>query len=220
MNPADYDAWYDTPRGRWIGDTEYAMAARMLAPQPGDSLLDVGCGTGWFTRRFAATGLTTSGLDANSDCLAYARSHSAPAIRWVEGDAHALPFPDASFDHVLSIAALCFVADEQKAVAEIVRVARRRFAIGWLNRGSLLYLQKGKHGASGAYRGARWHSAGEVRALFSGLAVRDLSVHSAIFLPGGTPWARLLEKRLPDTLPWGGLLMVEGLKADCHFSFR
>jgi protein-L-isoaspartate O-methyltransferase len=46
MNPADYDAWYDTPRGRWIGDTEYALAARLLAPQAGDSLLDVGCGTG------------------------------------------------------------------------------------------------------------------------------------------------------------------------------
>ncbi len=213
MNPADYDAWYDTPRGRWIGDTEYALAARLLAPQPGDSLLDVGCGTGWFTRRFAATGLTTAGLDANPDCLAYARSRSDPAIRWVEGDAHALPFPDASFDHVLSIAALCFVADEHKAVAEIVRVARRRFAIGWLNRDSLLYRQKGKHGGSGAYRGAHWHRAGEVRAMFSGLAVRDLSVHSAIFLPGATAWARMLEKSLPDTLPWGGLLMVEGVKA-------
>ena len=33
MNPADYDAWYATPRGRWIGETEYALAARLLAPQ-------------------------------------------------------------------------------------------------------------------------------------------------------------------------------------------
>ena len=53
MNPADYDAWYATPRGRWIGDAEYALAARLLAPQAGDSLPDVGCGTGWFTRRAA-----------------------------------------------------------------------------------------------------------------------------------------------------------------------
>ena len=30
MNPAEYDAWYDTPRGRWIGETEYALAARQL----------------------------------------------------------------------------------------------------------------------------------------------------------------------------------------------
>ena len=46
MNPADYEAWYHTPRGRWIGETEYALAARQLAPQAGDSLLDIGCGIG------------------------------------------------------------------------------------------------------------------------------------------------------------------------------
>jgi cyclopropane fatty-acyl-phospholipid synthase-like methyltransferase len=46
MNPAGYDAWYDTPRGRWIGEAEYALAARQLDARPGDSLLDVGCDTG------------------------------------------------------------------------------------------------------------------------------------------------------------------------------
>jgi len=115
------------------------MAARQLAPQAGDSLLDIGCGTGWFTRRAAADDLVATGLDPNSVWLDYARAHSSPALSWVEGDARALPFADASFDHVLSIAALCFVDDERQAVAEAVRVARRRFAIGWLNRASLLY---------------------------------------------------------------------------------
>ncbi len=38
----------------------------------------------------------------------------------------------------MSIAALCFIADERKAVAEAVRVTRRNFAIGWLNRRSLV----------------------------------------------------------------------------------
>ena len=213
MNPADYDAWYDTPRGRWVGDTEYALAARLLAPQAGDSLLDVGCGTGWFTRRAAADDLVATGLDPNPDWLDYARAHSSPALSWVEGDARALPFADASFDHVLSIAALCFVDDERQAVAESVRVARRRFAIGWLNRTSLLYRQKGRGGGSGAYRGARWHPAGEVRALFSGLPVRKLKLRSAIFLPSATPWARWLEQGVPSVLPWGGLLLATGEKA-------
>ena len=212
MNPADYDAWYDTPRGRWIGETEYALAARLLAARPGDSLLDVGCGTGWFTRRAAADNLRVTGLDPHADWLDYAREHSSPALNWVEGDARALPFADASFDHVLSIAALCFVDDERQAVAECVRVARRSFAIGWLNRSSLLYWQKGRGGGSGAYRGARWHTAGEVRALFSGLPVRNPKLRSAIFLPSETGFATLLERGTPKVLPWGGLLIVAGEK--------
>jgi len=213
MNPADYEAWYYTPRGRWIGDTEYALAARLLAPKAGDSLLDVGCGTGWFTRRAAADDLVATGLDPNAAWLDYARAHSSPALNWVEGDARDLPFADASFDHVLSIAALCFVDDERQAVAEAVRVTRRRFAIGWLNRSSLLYWQKGRRGGSGAYRGARWDTAGEVRALFSGLPVRNLKLRSAIFLPSATRWARCLEQAMPAALPWGGLLLATGEKA-------
>ncbi len=212
MNPAEYDAWYDTPRGRWIGEAEFRLAARLLAVRPGDSLLDVGCGTGWFTRRFAGEGLQATGLDADPAWLAFAREHSDSAIRWVEGDARRLPYPDSSFDHVLSIAALCFVEDERQAVAEIVRVARRRFAIGWLNRYSLLYREKGRQGGSGAYRGARWHAAAELRAFFAGLPVRNLKLRSAIFLPSGTMLARGVEKCAPAVFPLGGMLLVAGEK--------
>lgn len=213
MNPADYDAWYDTPRGRWIGETEYALAVRLLGARPGDSLLDVGCGTGWFSRRAATDGLVVTGLDPNPAWLEFARSHSDPALEWAEGDARALPFADASFDHVLSITALCFIDDERQAVAECVRVARRRFAIGWLNRASLLYRQKGQGGGSGAYGGARWRTAAEVRALFADLPVRHLRLRSAVFLPSASRAARCVERILPDALPWGGLLLATGEKS-------
>lgn len=212
MDSADYDAWYDTPRGRWIGDTEFNLVARLLATKPGDSLLDVGCGTGWFTRRFAEDGLRVTGLDPDKEWLVYARTHSDPAIRWIEGDARKLPFADASFEQVLSIAALCFVEDERQAVAEIVRVAKRRFVVGWLNRNSLLYREKGRDGGSGAYRGARWHTAAELRKLFSGLPVRGLKLRSAIFLPSGTRLGHCVEKCLPAVLPLGGMLLVAGEK--------
>jgi len=212
MTPDDYEAWYATPRGRWVGETEYALASRQLAAQPGDSLLDVGCGTGWFTRRAAADGFNATGLDPNPDWLHYARAHSAPNLKWVEGDVRALPFAANSFDHVLSIAALCFVDDERQAVAECVRVASKRVSIGWLNRRSLLYWQKGRVGGSGAYRGARWRTADEVRALFDHLPVRNLTLHSAIYLPSGTRLAQALEPRIPSVLPWGGLLLATAEK--------
>lgn len=213
MDPAAYDAWYDTPRGRWIGDAEFELSRRLLQANPGDSLLDVGCGSGWFARRFAELKLQVTGLDPDAAWLAWARARSDPAIRWLGGDARMLPFADASFDHVLSIAALCFVDDEHRAVAEIVRVAKRRFAIGWLNRNSLLYREKGGDGGSGAYRGARWHTAAELRECFAGLPVRGLKLRSAIYLPSGTWLARRVEKCVPPLLPWGGMLLLAGEKA-------
>ncbi len=208
--PSTYEAWYDTPRGHWIGTTEYALAQRELAAIPGETLLDVGCGTGWFTRRFAAEGLLATGLDPNAEWLAYARAHSKPDIHWIDGDACSLPFTDMSFDRVVSIAALCFIADERQALAEILRVARRRFAVGWLNRSSLLYRQKHD---SGAYRGARWHTASEVRGFFAGLPVANLRLSSAVFLPQGGMAARAMERLLPNRLPWGALLIAAGDKA-------
>ncbi|GBL46094.1 methyltransferase type 11 [Sulfuriferula multivorans] len=47
MQAAEYDAWYQTPRGRWVGETESDLLRRMLGPQSAESLLDVGCGTGF-----------------------------------------------------------------------------------------------------------------------------------------------------------------------------
>jgi cyclopropane fatty-acyl-phospholipid synthase-like methyltransferase len=74
MTPAQYDAWYDTPRGRWVGETEFRLLRKMLVPQSGETLLDIGCGTGWFTRRFAVSnGWNVTGLDADAARLAFAR---------------------------------------------------------------------------------------------------------------------------------------------------
>ena len=212
VDAASYNAWYDTPRGRWIGTTEFDRLAAALDMRAGETLLDVGCGTGWFTRQFARRGLAVTGLDIRADWLSFARAQPGPTSQWVAGDARALPFADERFDGVVSVAALCFVHDERQAVAEIVRVTRRRFAIGWLNRASLLFGAKGRNGGRGAYQGARWHDTGEVKALFSGMAVHELTVHSAVFLPSGGPVARLAERMLPRTLPLGALIVVSGEK--------
>jgi len=205
MTPAQYDAWYATPRGRWIGETEFRLIRRQVGLEPGETLLDVGCGSGWFTRRFAReNGWNVTGLDADPAMLAHAREHGRNE-RYLEGDARALPFADASFDRVVSIAALCFVDDERRAVAEIVRVARRRFAIAWLNRNSLWHR---RNAGREAYRGAVWRTANEVLALFADLPVRDLVMTSAVWFPGSGVAGRLAERMLPERLPFGALLVV------------
>ena len=212
MNAADYDAWYDTLRGRWIGDAEYRMLQRAVEPRQGESLLDVGCGTGWFTRRMAQLpGVQVTGLDINADWLAYARECDA-ASKYIEGDALALPFADSSFDGVVSIAALCFTADWRSAVGEIVRVSSGRFAIGMLNRRSLLWREKGRNGGSGAYRGAYWVTPEELRDSVGGLPVTDVRLRSAVFLPSGSLLARTVERVLPAHLASGGIVVLSGRK--------
>jgi len=210
MTPEEYDGWYRTPRGSWIGDTEYRLLRELLAPLPGESLIDVGCGTGYFTRRFARDRHAVTGIDRDSDMLRFARAHAVAGERYVPADARRLPFPDRSFDLSVSVTALCFIREESQALAEMLRVTRRRFAIGLLNRHSLLYHQKGRHGGRGAYRGAHWHTLAEAKALFTGIAARRLVFSTAVFLPGGKICARMVEQWLPSNLPFGAFLVVAG----------
>lgn len=208
MTPERYDAWYGTPRGAWIGELEYRLLRELLAPLPGLSVIDVGCGTGYFTRRFALAGHRVTGVDADPSMLAFARAHAAAGERYVLGDARALPFGDREFDYCVSVAALCFIREEFQAMREMLRVTRRRLALGLLNRRSLLYLQKGRHGGSGAYRGAHWHTAAEVRELLARVAPAAPELRFAVFLPSGGRVARALETIAPGRLPFGAFLAV------------
>jgi SAM-dependent methyltransferase len=209
-----YAAWYSTPRGRWIGDIESACLLHALRPRPNESLLDVGCGTGYFTRRLSEEAhVTTVGLDPNVAWLSFARHHS-PRATYVAGLAERLPFPDASFDCTMAITSLCFVGDLRQALAEIVRVTRRRFVLGLLNRRSLLYLQKGRHGGSGAYRGARWDTASEIRHHLAELPVWEVTIRSVILLAGGGTFARKLEAIAAGRSLLGAFLVAAGSVSD------
>src|SRR5512143_569731 len=98
MDAATYDDWYKTARGSWSGQIEYDLLYRLVAPRSGESLLDVGCGTGHFTRRFARVGLVVTGVDTDANSLRFAAAHTAGREHYVFGDARALPFPARSFD--------------------------------------------------------------------------------------------------------------------------
>src|SRR4051794_26548666 len=92
---------------------ERALALDMLAIGAGDSVLDVGCGPGNFTRAFARAsgdGLVV-GLDASRTMLEQAaREANPPNVRYVRADAAAVPFRDASFAAVCCFAALYFIS--------------------------------------------------------------------------------------------------------------
>lgn len=209
MDAAGYETWYATPRGRWVAETEFALLLELLDLPPGASVLDVGCGTGQFTRRFAQAGYRVTGIDPAPERIAYAQDHAYGTEEdYLTGDGTRLPFPDKHFDAVIAVTSLCFVKDQAAFVREMARAARRRIVLGLLNRHSLLYWQKGRGGSQGGYRGAHWHSLGEARALLRGLALNDSKHGSAVFLPNGDGLAQAVERVLPARLPLGAFLAI------------
>lgn len=98
-----------------------------LAPSPDGHVLDVATGTGWAARRLAARGFRVTGVDFAPDMLATAEDLAGTRnldIAFELGDAEALPYPDASFDAVMSSFGIMFVQRPEDAAAEIARVCK------------------------------------------------------------------------------------------------
>ena len=119
-----YEEFYVTNKFRhWAGEL-----LDRAQPQPGDRILDLACGTG-IVARLAAQRLNgreqIAGLDLNPAMIEVAREKSEREdvdIAWHVGSADQLPFPDESFDLVLSQQGLQFFPDRAAAAAEMHRV--------------------------------------------------------------------------------------------------
>jgi ubiquinone/menaquinone biosynthesis C-methylase UbiE len=97
--------------------------------QPGDQVLDVGCGTGYFTRRAArvvSPGGHVIGIDPSRSVIDYARGKAPVNCTFQLASAQALPHPDASFDVVISSLALHHLPpdDRPTALRDVYRVLR------------------------------------------------------------------------------------------------
>ena len=148
--PERYDRWFETPVGKAVLKYETELILELLRPGQGERILDAGSGTGIFTREILALGARVVGLDISLAMLLYAKEKATlrlfdkltaqgergamllssgekgPPLRYsgVTADMTSLPFADCSFDKSVSVAALEFVADEKRAVAELFRVTR------------------------------------------------------------------------------------------------
>ncbi len=92
-----------------------------LNAQPGERILDLGCGDGKLTAQLAASGAVLTGVDASAEMIAAARARGIDAV---EASAEHLPFPDASFDAVFSNAALHWVRDQDAMLVQVHRVLK------------------------------------------------------------------------------------------------
>jgi SAM-dependent methyltransferase len=135
-----------THRATWAAG-EYAAVAKHIDRAPLDDVLthaptgrkrvlDVAAGTGNLAIRAALSGGRVTGLDLTPELLAIARSRADLAgvdIEWVEGDAEALPFDDATFDRVYSVFGVQFAPRHEIAASELARVCRPGGRIGLVN---------------------------------------------------------------------------------------
>jgi 2-polyprenyl-6-hydroxyphenyl methylase/3-demethylubiquinone-9 3-methyltransferase len=86
-------------------------------------VLDVGCGAGFLSNDIALRGREVTGIDIAADALAVAHAHDASGrVRYVGGDALALPFEGGSFDAVCAMDLLEHVENPDRVIAEASRV--------------------------------------------------------------------------------------------------
>lgn len=109
---------------------------RRLGVQPGDRLLDLGCGFGRHAFQAARLGAQVVALDAGSDEVRGVLATFAAMVEAGEldtardrvgaarGDALALPFADATFDRIIASEVLEHIPDDEQAMAELARVLR------------------------------------------------------------------------------------------------
>lgn len=125
-------AHFDEDFGHSIGSAaERAAWDRVLGlivpAGPALDALDIGCGTGFLALELAARGHRAAGVDLAPAMLAQARAKAAAqghAIRFEEGDAERLPFPDGGFDLAISRHVLWTLPHPEAAIDEWLRVLR------------------------------------------------------------------------------------------------
>jgi len=147
----------------------------LLAPVPGERILDLGCGTGALTAEIAARGADVLGIDRSTEMISQARK-KFPALKFETLDARALPF-HAEFDAVFSNAVLHWIPEADQVIAGVARSLRPggRFVAEFGGKGNIERLVAGFHRA------------------FSSLRIREPEGVSPWFYPSIAEYSGLLE---------------------------
>lgn len=112
-----------------------ADLVEMLAPQPGERVLDLGCGTGHLTAQIADRGAAVTGVDASPAMIAQARQNF-PKLKFALAKAQEMRFEEP-FDAVFSNAALHWMKQPREVIARVA---------GALRPGGRFVFEMGSHG--------------------------------------------------------------------------
>ncbi|MGD9043643.1 MAG: class I SAM-dependent methyltransferase [Desulfobacterales bacterium] len=160
-----YEQWFKKPESQIAFELESRLMRTLLKPSSGESVLDIGCGTGACLLAFLEMGLQVTGLDPSTYMLDIASKNVANRADLYRGYAEDLPFDDNSFNYACLFTTLEFVDNPQKALEEACRVAKDRIFIGVLNRYAIKSIQRRVKGmfAPSIYNHAQFFSVWEIK---------------------------------------------------------
>jgi ubiquinone/menaquinone biosynthesis C-methylase UbiE len=181
-----YDDWYETDFGRYASQWEERLMLELLQPKPGQTLLDIGCGTGRHLLLFKNLGLKVTGADTSPLMLDEAKKKVDEKSLFLLSDEESFPFEDKSFDLSIIFLTLEFCKDPIRILKEAERVTKSRIFIGFLNRLSFLALKRRIKGLfkDSVYNRARFFGLSELYGILEGhFEFKSLSWKGVIFLP-------------------------------------
>ena len=132
-----YDKWYETAEGAMYDRLEKKAVSRYLRQNTqGMKLLEVGCGTGHWSRFFSDCGFEVTGVDVSERMIKTAQGKNIANASFQIADGHSLPFKDNSFDVTAAITTLEFAGNTELVLREMARCTRKpsgQLIIGVLN---------------------------------------------------------------------------------------
>ncbi len=138
-----YDDYYKTGFGKKVDLIEKNIVRHLLSHLPRGKALEIGSGTGHWTKFFKHLGFDIIGVDICDKMIEIAKK-KLPNIQFIKADATDLPFDDETFDYVFAITVFEFIENQDKAFQEAFRVLKTGgyFLIGALNLNSELGQRK------------------------------------------------------------------------------
>jgi SAM-dependent methyltransferase len=177
-----YDRWYETAEGAIYDRLEKRAFARYLSGKhEGRKLLEIGCGTGHWSRFFSECGFEVTGVDISERMIDIAKSKDISNASFQLADGHSLPYSDQTFDITAAVTTLEFARDAKLVVREMVRCTRKpgRVLFGVLN-GLSKFNQQRANSPEGPYAAARLFTPVELKGLIEPFGQVEIAVASFV----------------------------------------